>query len=255
MHPLRISIVSYNIWTDTRWDFRKDALRRFLELFDPDILCVQELTADSRNLIDATLAGHARVDDAFEGWTREGNLWWRESLFSEIEHGGEDVQIVKSPLRQLFWARLAVKGLDRSILVATAHLTQQRFEEERRTGMSSRVGETTRIVEALERVTGSSDAVFFMGDLNDPVHPTNVLGNAGYTSTFAALGLQPDSTFKVYPTAGVAPGELAMNQCVDWIVAKGNARVMATSVPRFFFEDAAPSDHWPVLAVYEVRDS
>jgi endonuclease/exonuclease/phosphatase family metal-dependent hydrolase len=146
-----------------------------------------------------------------------------------------------------------VKALERSILVATAHLTQQRNPEEMKTGHSPRVAETQRIVAALERVGKDSTAQFFMGDFNDPVHPTNVLKDAGYTSSFAALGLQPDSTFKVYPTSGVAPGELAMNQCVDWIVAKGNARAVATSVPRFFFEDAAPSDHWPVLAVYELN--
>mgnify|MGYP006191756549 CR=1 FL=1 len=44
-----------------------------------------------RELIDETLPGHARVDDEFEGWTTESNVYWRESLFSEIEHGAEDV--------------------------------------------------------------------------------------------------------------------------------------------------------------------
>ncbi|HYC48529.1 MAG TPA: endonuclease/exonuclease/phosphatase family protein [Burkholderiales bacterium] len=255
MHPLRFSIVTYNIWGENRWDFRKDALRRFLEIFDPDVLCVQEFSAGARNLIDATLAGHRRVDDEFEGWTVEGNIYWRESLFSRIEHGAEEVQILKSPVRRLFWTRLQVKGFDRSIVVSTAHLTHQRHEQEARTGHSPRIGETSRIIEALGRVSRGSDAVFFMGDFNDPVHPTNLLKNAGYTSSFAALGLQPSSTFKVYPTAGIAPGQLAMSQCVDWIVASGSVRAVATSIPRFFHEDAAPSDHWPVHAIYELTNS
>jgi endonuclease/exonuclease/phosphatase family metal-dependent hydrolase len=205
MHPLRISIVTYNIWTENRWDFRKDALRRFLELFDPDVLCLQELSAASRDLIDATLPGHRRVEDAFEGWSCEGNIYWREALFSKLAHGAEDVQILKSPQRRLFWARLRVKALDRSILVATAHLTHQRHELEARTGQSPRVAETQRIVDALTRVSDANDAaVFFMGDFNDPIHPTNAV---------------------------------------------------ATCVPRFFHGDAAPSDHWPVLAVYELRDA
>ena len=43
MHPLRISIVTYNIWLTQRWDVRAPALRGFLGAFDPDILCLQEL--------------------------------------------------------------------------------------------------------------------------------------------------------------------------------------------------------------------
>ena len=67
------------------------------------------------------------------------------------------------------------------------------------------------------------------------------------------LGLQPDPTFKCYPTASVAAGKLAMSQTVDWIVANRAARPIAASIPRFFLEDAAPSDHWPVQAVYEIE--
>ena len=66
------------------------------------------------------------------------------------------------------------------------------------------------------------------------------------------LGLQPEPTFKCYPTAGVVPGKLAMSETVDWIVANKYARPIAACVPRFYFEDSAPSDHWPVQAIYDV---
>lgn len=254
MHPLRIHLISYNIWTDTRWPERKEALRRFLEIFDPDVLCLQELHSDSRALIDDTLPGHARVHDDFEGWTTEGNIYWRTSLFSEIEHGAEDVGIRKEGHRRLFWTRLHVRSLDRSIFVGTAHLTHQRHPDEMATGQSPRVGETRRIVEAMKRLNREREPLFFMGDLNDPVHPPTILADAGYLSCFAALGLQPDTTFKCYPTANVKPGELAMSQCVDWLVANDAARAISASIPRFYWGDMAPSDHWPVQAVYELRD-
>jgi endonuclease/exonuclease/phosphatase family metal-dependent hydrolase len=139
------------------------------------------------------------------------------------------------------------------MLVGTVHLTHQRHPKESRTGVSPRIGETQRIIAALERLKRKREPVFLMGDMNDPVHPTDHLQKAGYTSSFAALGLQPPPTFKCYPTANVAPGKLAISQCIDWIVANGEARALATTVPQFFLDDAAPSDHWPVQAVYEVK--
>lgn len=252
MHPLRISVVTYNIWADHRWDFRRKALQRFLEVFDPDVLCLQELHAGSRELIDEVLFDHQRVHDDFAGWTTESNIYWRKSLFSEIEHGAADVRIREPGLRRLYWTRLHVDPLDRSILVATAHLTHQRHVDEASTGHSPRVDETRRIIQELQRLNRDSEPLFFMGDMNDAVHPPNLLAQAGYLSCFAALGIPSEPTFKVYPTAGVLQGQLPITQCVDWLVANGHARAISAGSPHFFLEDAAPSDHWPVHAVYEI---
>jgi endonuclease/exonuclease/phosphatase family metal-dependent hydrolase len=254
MFPLRLNIITYNIWNTERWAFRSPALGRFLELFDPDILCVQELRPKSRDFLDGVLANHQRVHDRFAGWNRESNVYWRASMFAEIEHGAEDVEIKEAGHRRLFWARLQSKQLERPILVATAHLTHQRHPDESRTGQSPRVGETKRIIEALKRLNVKGEPLFFMGDLNDPVHPPTLLHAAGYASCFAALGLQPPPTFKCYPTADVTPGKAVMNQAIDWLVANGEARVLSATVPHFYFKDAAPSDHWPVQAVYEIDD-
>jgi endonuclease/exonuclease/phosphatase family metal-dependent hydrolase len=254
MAPVRINVISYNIWNTERWAQRERALREFMRLFDPDLLCVQELRRKSRRFLDEVLSEHERVNDRFVGWAQESNIYWRASMFEEIEHGAEDVRIREPGHRRLFWARLRMSTLDRSILVGTAHLTHQRHPEESKSGVSPRVGETRRIIAALERLKRKREPVLFMGDMNDPVHPTDHLHKAGYVSSFAALGLQPPSTFKCYPTANVAPGKLAISQCIDWIVANNEARPIATSVPQFFVDDAAPSDHWPVQAVYEVKE-
>jgi endonuclease/exonuclease/phosphatase family metal-dependent hydrolase len=250
---LKLSFITYNIWNTERWDVRERALRKFLEVFEPDVLCLQELRRRSRDLIDATLATHDRVKDRFAGWTRESNIYWRRTLLSEVEHGAEDVKITEAGHRRLFWARLQRTDAQGTILVATAHLTHQRHPAESATGLSPRIGETRLIIDALKRLAGRREPVFFMGDLNDPVHPIALLQDAGYVSCFAALGLQPAPTFKCYPTANVAPGRLPMTQCVDWITANGYARAVAAATPQFFFKDAAPSDHWPVQAVYELE--
>jgi endonuclease/exonuclease/phosphatase family metal-dependent hydrolase len=252
---MRLSFVTYNIWNTERWDKRAPALRKFLETFDPDLLCLQELRPESRQLIDETLASHQRVDDAFPGWTTESNIYSRKSLFEAVEHGAEDVGILEPGQRRLFWTRLKLRASGQTVLVATAHLTHQRHEKEAATGMSPRVGETRRIIAALERLNRPGEPAFFTGDLNDPIHPPHLLHAAGYASCFASLGLQPPPTFKCYPTAGVQPGEPVSNQCIDWIVANGEARAIAATVPHFYYEDAAPSDHWPVQAVYEIREA
>jgi endonuclease/exonuclease/phosphatase family metal-dependent hydrolase len=253
MHPLRISVVSYNIWSEERWDFRKEALRQFMTVFDPDILCLQEFRPRSRELLDSTLPRHRRIEDDFAGWSTQSNIYWRDSLFSELEHGAEDVGIVHEANRRFFWARLRVTAFDRSVLIGTAHLTHQRHPDECATGNSPRVAQTHRIIQELKRLNQAGEPALFMGDLNDPVHPPNLLHEAGYVSCFAALGLQPPTTFKCYPTAGVATGAPVMNQCVDWITANKEARAVSASVPQFFVSDAAPSDHWPVHAVYELK--
>jgi endonuclease/exonuclease/phosphatase family metal-dependent hydrolase len=251
--PLRLNIITCNIWKIERWDFRAPALRRFLELFDPDIFCVQELMPKSRDFIDAVLEGHERVHDRLAGWNRESNIWWRRSMLREVEHGAEEVDIRDSRLRRLFWARLATTSDERPVLVSTAHLTHQRHPHELKTGESPRVGEITRIIAALEKLAKHKEPVFFMGDLNDPAVAPTLLHQAGYPSCFSVLGIAPAPTFKCYPTADVAPGKFVMNQAVDWIVANREARPICATVPQFYYKDAAPADHWPVQAIYEIR--
>lgn len=251
MHPLRISIVTYNIWLTQRWDVRAPALRGFLQTFDPDILCLQELQQTTRDFIDATLPGHRRVDDAHQGWMTESNIYWRDALFERVEHGDENAAIPDGN-RRLFWVRLKARALDRTLVVATAHLTSQRNKVECETGQSPRVGQIRRIIDGLKKINRANEPLFFMGDMNDPVHPPRLLQEAGYKSCFASLGVQAPPTYHCYPTADVQPGERVVNQCIDWLVANEHARAVAASVPHFYVQDAAPSDHWPVQAVYEI---
>lgn len=252
--PTRVNCITYNIWNVERWDDRAPALGKFLKLFDPDVLCLQELRRKTRTFLDKALPGHSRVNDSFVGWALESNIYWRNSMFFEIEHGAEDVGIKVKGHRRLFWARLECRTSGRSILVGTAHLTHQRHPTEAATGNSPRVAEAKAIARELKRLNRRREPVVFMGDMNDPVHATNVLHDAGYVSSFAALGLVPPTTFKVYPTADVQIGKLVMNQCVDWIVANEEAKPIATASPRFYYRDMAPSDHWPVQAIYEIHD-
>jgi endonuclease/exonuclease/phosphatase family metal-dependent hydrolase len=247
----RLSIVTYNIWNTQRWDAREPALRQFVATIDPDILCLQELRQETRDCLDDAMPQHARVQDEFPGWCCQSNIYWRRELFTEVEHGTQDIGILEKH-RRLFWVRLRLAGSDRTVFVSTAHLTYQGNTDERETGHSPRVEQTRRIIQALRGLIGRDEPGIFTGDLNDPYLPMRMLLEAGYANCFAGLGILPDPTHPCIPTVNTAP-RLAP-QAIDWIVANERARSIAALVPRFYHGDVAPSDHWPVLAVYELHD-
>ncbi|HKA40527.1 MAG TPA: endonuclease/exonuclease/phosphatase family protein [Burkholderiales bacterium] len=251
MVPARISIVTYNIWLTERWPARAPALERFLTLFSPDVLCVQELQRTTQEFLDGVLKGHDRVHDALPGWTNEGNIYWNKGMFEGIEHGAEAVGHVE-PERRLFWVRLRLRDSRKTIFVSTAHLTAPRKSDEPETGLSPRVGQLKRISDALARLPQAQEPAFFMGDMNDAWHPQRILKRVGFIGSFAALGLQSPPTFQCYPTAGVEPAEPTITEAIDIIVANQHARAVASSVPQCYCGDMAPSDHWPVQAIYQL---
>jgi endonuclease/exonuclease/phosphatase (EEP) superfamily protein YafD len=191
------------------------------------------------------------VHDSFPGWACEGNIYWNERLLEAVEHGVEDIGILEKH-RRLFWVRLRVVGREGALLVSTAHLTYKGHPVELETGVSPRLEQTRRAVEALDRLAQNDEPVWFMGDLNDPSQPVHILHAAGYRDCFAALGVPAPPTSPCHPTASRLGGGPAPSQTLDWIVSNGHARVVAAQVPHIYHGDIAPSDHWPVLAVYEI---
>jgi endonuclease/exonuclease/phosphatase family metal-dependent hydrolase len=252
MIPARLSFITYNIWLTERWPARAAALEHFLKLFTPDILCVQELQRPTQEFLDGLLKAHERVRDPFPGWTKESNIYWTDNIFQEIEHGAEEVGHLE-PERRMFWVRLRLKPSQKTIFVATAHLTTARHREEAETGLSPRVRQLNRIVGKLTRLVREGEPAFFMGDMNDPWHPQIILKKAGFVSCFAALGIQSPPTFQCYPTANVRPEEHTVTEAIDLITANRHACAVAACVPRFYRGDITPSDHWPVQAIYQIE--
>ena len=160
---------------------------------------------------------------------------------------------IVEPDRRLFWTRLRVRDAGLTFLVATAHFTFRGNLLEVQTGRSPRVRQTQRTIRALDRLARPGEPLFFMGDLNDTSHPAHLLYAAGYPDCFTALGLQSPPTSPSMPTCARLPNEPAPSQTLDWIVSNRHARAVAAQVPHYYFGDVAPSDHWPVLAVYEVE--
>jgi hypothetical protein len=104
MIPTRISMVTYNLWNTQRWPEREPALRKFLAVFKPDILCLQELRSETLQCISESLATHTHVKDELPGWTNESNIFWNRDYFTEVAHGLETLDMpeeAKQALREL----------------------------------------------------------------------------------------------------------------------------------------------------------
>jgi endonuclease/exonuclease/phosphatase family metal-dependent hydrolase len=254
MFPIRISLLTYNLWTSQRWPEREPALREFFECYRPDIICLQELCEQTRSTVDAALPDHHRVDDPFPGWTCESNIYWNARLFQEVAFGVENVAITSNPHRGLFWVRLQVIATGQPIFVSTAHFTYQEHPDEIRTGQSPRLAQVEETIKVLKKFVSPGEPAFFMGDLNDPVLPTYKLAEAGYQSCFVRMNLVPPPTWPSFPTANIVDWQRLTTQTMDWIVSNRFARPISASAPQFYSGDLSPSDHWPVLALYQLEE-
>lgn len=245
--------MSYNIWGKHWLAERSSALRAVLQVRDPDILAVQELVPRSRQLIDAALPDHERVDDPFPGWSRQSNIWWRASQFSLEEYGAEDVGI-RSEHARLFWVRLRPATASPSVLFSTAHLTWQGHPQERVDDLNPRVAQARRIVEELTRLGGAGPCVF-TADMNDYARPLWAMRAAGFADPFTALGTTSPPTHPVVPQLLPGGGWAAPEspaKAIDWQFYRGPIRPRSSEVADFFYEGRAPSDHKPVVVTYTV---
>jgi endonuclease/exonuclease/phosphatase family metal-dependent hydrolase len=212
---------------------------------------VQELTSDIKAAIDSVLVAHERVDDSFVGWTIEENIWWNNDLFELVEYGAEPFTIEAYPNRRLFWARLRPKGRDSTFFLGNVHLSDPGLPSELDEGRHTRVAEMKDIIQLLARLVDGEEPAFLLGDFNDSLGPLAHLLLAGYDSCWAKLSQLPPPTMPAYPDRLLGSG-FASSFVLDWIVANRHCRPLSASSPHVYAGDIAPSDHWPVHAVYEL---
>ena len=247
MYPFRISLLTLNLWNTELWDFRLPTVQRFLQTYQPDICCFQEVRSITLADLDIALPTHARVCDELRGWSEEGSIYFNTALFEEVEHGAVDLCMPETD-RRLFWVRLRALATGLNLFVATVHLTHQCNADECATGFSYRHGQALRMVEALRKLIPPGHPALVCGDFNDPVHPSRILSQAGFSEVFNTLGLVPPVTFPSVPITD----EIDTNEAIDKIMAAGPLRPLLATVPAFHYQRTVVSDHWPVMAVYEL---
>ncbi|MGZ0148054.1 endonuclease/exonuclease/phosphatase family protein [Kribbella sp. WER1] len=245
-------VMTYNLWADFHLDQRRDALTSLFSTRPPDLLAVQELRPVTRDLLDAALPDHERIDGT-AGWETQSNLWWRRDLFSYQEHGADDVGIL-SPDARLFWVRLRIPT-GQELIFSTAHLTWPGHPDERADHVNRRIAQASAIGDVLTARAGDN-ACLFTVDINDIGPPQWELGNAGFLDSFTALGRHSPVTHPVVPTVATGPIGTRLSplasppKAIDWIFARGPLAARSSEVVDFFHDGRAPSDHHPVVATY-----
>lgn len=253
--PLTFVAQSHNLWGDHHAEGRVEAMRALYERRAPDLLATQETRRWSRDILDAAMPGHERVQDDFAGWESQSNLWWNSELFSEVEHGAEDVGIHDTNAR-LFWVRLQVKGQDRTILWTTAHLSYSGNSVEVETGVNQRTPQAHRVTEELARLAHPDEPVFFASDTNAIATAIWVIGNAGYIDSFSALNRQAPPTHPVVPNpfrevVATPKSPIASpHKTIDYIFFRGPVHPRSAEVVEFFHLGISPSDHYPVASTF-----
>lgn len=120
-----VSVMTFNMWKidgyPANWPHRRIPIFECLKTLKPDILCVQELHPLLHDTVVEALPNHAFVQNDFEGWQLEGNIYWNSTIFNMLQYGLVDIGIVQ-PLRRLFWVLLN-QSTGGQLLVATAHYT------------------------------------------------------------------------------------------------------------------------------------
>ncbi|QQO09065.1 endonuclease/exonuclease/phosphatase family protein [Breznakiella homolactica] len=247
MNSPRFSLLSLNLWKTERWADREKTVVSFLKIYEPDICCFQELQPATVPVLDNALPGYSRVEDSFRGWKTEGNIYFKNRFFREIEHGAVPLDMPEKD-RRLFWVRLETIGGHRPLFVSTVHFTHQENADEMATGVSYRHNEAVLAARALADIVPKDEAAFVAGDFNDPIHPARILSSAGFSEVFNSLGLLPPVTFPSQPITD----EIFMNEAIDKIMVKGPVKPLLAAVPRYYAHGFPLSDHWPVMAFFEL---
>jgi endonuclease/exonuclease/phosphatase family metal-dependent hydrolase len=252
---LNVIAQTHNLWGDHHAPERAEALTGLYQRRAPDLLATQETRPWSRDVLDQAMPGHERVHDDFPGWEQQSNLWWDGELFSEAEHGAEDVGIHDAHAR-LFWVRLLVAGGPDTLLWSTVHLSYSGNAVEVETGVNQRTPQARRVVEELDRLGRPNEPVFLASDTNAIATAIWVIGNAGYLDSFTALNRQAPPTHPVIPnpfasTVGTPKSPIASPQkTIDYIFFRGPVRSRSAEVVEYFHRGVAPSDHYPVASTF-----
>lgn len=247
MWPVRLSVMTLNLWNTRRWEERRPALESLFAHAQPDLLAVQELRAESGRIIETCLPAHDHVVDDFEGWSTESNLYWRADLLGPVAHGAEHIGHIESA-RRLFWVRLQPCGTSSTLLVATVHFTCPEHPAAGDLGGALCNAQATNTASVLHRLREGDETVVLMGDFNSDGVPVRILREHGLEYLQASLGRSPSPTYPVLPTKGDAArtGIPLRPQVLDWIFTAGPCHVLGVEVIDFFHGDMAPSDHRPV---------
>ena len=199
--------------------------------------------------------GNSDGEESFDGWLEEGNILWRSDRFTYLSHGAIDIGLesaeARRPKRRLFWVRL--KCASTTLLVATAHLTWEGGSGTEQTTPfpNTRSAQAVAALGALASLRSCPDEpVIFAGDMNDSWHVPFLMKQGGYLSPDFQLNMPSEIT---HPARPFFHEERIPSQTRDWIFSANLTPVLTRVCANMVLGVSAhPSDHFPVLAVFQV---
>lgn len=255
--PTRLSVTTFNLWGEQHWPERGPVLLKSLESIGSDVYLFQAITPSVVEFLDANLPNYKRVseDNGRVGWITECNIYWNTKLLTLVDHGFGELEMADHPNRGLFWVRLYLNSNPRrTVFLSTTHFPWVGCEAEKEQGVNQRIPASAKVCEHFRRLIPPEEIAIFGGDFNDDFHPLRILSEEmGLIDVFECLDLPPPVTHPVRPSNPVEEGK--PDRSLDWIVCTlpSQCRVVAafakTSKTVSF---PPPSDHLPVVAVFEV---
>jgi endonuclease/exonuclease/phosphatase family metal-dependent hydrolase len=233
------------------WPFRKDALIETIRLVGPEILGTQETWDEQSSYILAHFPHYQAFGRGRFGDTRDkhNKVFYNGERLTLLDAGdfwisetpdvpGSKAWDIPSP-RMITWGRMKLDGVHEFVLLNT-HFPYGRGADEARR-------QTARLI--LENIATLPPAmpIIFTGDFNarpgGEVYEAlaSVLQDA-WTTSAATIG--PEGTvhgFGRFPAGGR----------VDWILYRGDVRVLFAETVTHTSGGLFPSDHYPVAATLE----
>lgn len=243
---MRLSITSLNLWNTEHLAARLDCIKAFLNTFNSDIFCFQEIRPSLISFMDPILSKYNRIEDEDEGWNNESNIYFNKEKFDLISYERFPLNMPEI-YRGLFIVKLKIKTSGKEFFVITVHFTHQGNSDELRTGVPYRHMEAKLAAGKITQLT-SSYPVILTGDFNDPIHPSYILQTeAGMKDLFSSLCIPAPVTFP----CPYLSDENYLVEAIDKIMYKNCTPLMATS-PHFHIPGGVLSDHWPVMGMFEL---
>jgi len=251
----RFSVITFNVWNIENFTQRQAALQAFLQTFQPDVYCLQEVCPDILTLFDKELRGYDRIkEDPFQGWTHGGNIYWNSQLLSYVSHGAVDLGLAE-PSCRLFWVKLRSIQTGWTMIISNCHYTWEGHPTELETSITPRINLALKTAQWLKKVQDEKgvNAVIFAGDLNDRYHPRRVLRQvAGYIDSFSQIKCRLKSTWPTPSFSYEEDSDGGVDHPCDWIFSRPDClKVISSQIIDFAHNFIFPSDHFPVQAILQ----
>lgn len=260
--PIDLGLMTFNVRYATApdgenaWEFRKELMVETIEMYDPDILGLQECLDIQAYYLDAEMPQYRwfGIGRDRDGGGEMVSIFYKPDVVTPVKTG--TFWLSETPeepasrswdaaiTRIVTWIRFFHPETSRFFTVYNTHFDHR--------GEQARANSSRLLVERISQLP-SSEPVIAMGDFNavgGDSEPWQILVDAGLEDAWvtAAETIGPPVTFSrwTHPPEGV-------DRRIDWIMYRADADVAVCETVLHNDDGRFPSDHYPVYARLTIR--